>query len=176
LGEGECYGFFSVAVSVVFLVYLLLRISKMLGVNRQVVVTEPTAAPPELPRRSDAEVNALLASMPTAWVTYEGMTPPLQLKIRGLSHELYRRFTKAQLDAFARDTLNSMSPSEAMEVVKSLLPDVNAAAYVMDWKGATYPNGKPLPYTQDNMASLMRKDDMLRNFVSDEAGKLGPAW
>jgi hypothetical protein len=114
--------------------------------------------------------------MPTAWVTYDGMTPPLQLKIRGLTQELYRRFTKAQLDAFGRDTLNSLPPSEAMEVVKGLLPDVNAAAYVLDWKGATYPNGKPLPYTPDNMASFMRKDDMLRNFVSDEAGKLGPAW
>jgi hypothetical protein len=168
--------FLSVAVSVVFLIYLLLRISRMLGGNRQVVLTEPAAGPPELPHRSDAEVDALLASMPTAWVTYDGMTPPLQLKIRGLSHELYRRFTKAQLDAFGRDTLNSLPPSEAMEIAKSLLPDVNAAAYVVDWKGATYPNGNPLPYTPDNMAALMRKDEMLRNFVSDEAGKLGPAW
>lgn len=168
--------FLSVAVSVVFLIYLLLRISRMLGGNNRVVHTEPVASPPELPHRSDEEVNALLASMPTAWVTYDGMTPPLQLKIRGLTQELYRRFTKAQLDAFGRDTLNSLPPSEAMEVVKGLLPDVNAAAYVLDWKGATYPNGKPLPYTPDNMASFMRKDDMLRNFVSDEAGKLGPAW
>ncbi len=148
----------------------------MLGGNRQIVATESAAALPELSHRSDAEVSALLANMPTTWVTYEGMTPPLQLKIRGLSHELYRRFTKAQLDAFGRDALNSMSPSEAMEVVKGLLPDINATAYVIDWKGATYPNGKPVPYTPDNMASLMRKDDLLRNFVSDEAGKLGPAW
>ena len=169
-------GFLAVAVSVVFLIYLLLRISRMLGGNRQVVITEPVAGPPELPHRSDSEVNALLTSMPTAWVTYDGMTPPLQLKIRGLSHELYRRFTKAQLDAFGRDTLNSLPPSETVEIVKKLLPDVNAAAYVVDWKGATYPNGKPLPYTPDNMAALMRKDEMLRNFVSDEAGKLGPAW
>jgi hypothetical protein len=167
--------FLSVAVSVVFLIYLLLRISRMLDGNGRVVHTEPSVTP-ELPRRSDEEVDALLASMPTAWVTYDGMTPPLQLKVRGLTQELYRRFTKARIDAFGRDTLNSLPPNEAMEVVRGLLPDVNASAYVLDWSGATYPNGKPLPYTPDNMAALMRKDDMLRNFVSDEAGKLGPAW
>ena len=87
----------------------------MLGGNRQIVATESAAALPELSHRSDAEVSALLANMPTTWVTYEGMTPPLQLKIRGLSHELYRRFTKAQLDAFGRDPLNTMSPSAARE-------------------------------------------------------------
>lgn len=168
--------FLSVAVSVVFLIYLLLRISRMLGGNAQVGATEPDPGPPDLPRRSDEEVKTLLASMPTTWVTYDGITPPLQLQIRGLTQELYRRFTKEQLDAFGRDTLDSLPPSAAMEVMKGLLPHINAAAYVLDWRGAKYPNGKPLPYTRDNMASLMRKDDMLRNFVSDEAGKLGPAW
>ncbi|HKZ09222.1 MAG TPA: hypothetical protein VJL61_00785 [Rhodanobacteraceae bacterium] len=168
--------FLSVAVSIVFLVYLLLRISRMLGGGTRVVQVGPDVAPPELPHRSDTEINALLASMPTAWVTYEGMTPPLQLKVRGLSHELYRRFTKAKLDAYGRDLLNSLPPSEAIAIAKSLLPDVNAAAYVVDWKGAMYPNGKAVPYSPDNMATLMRKDEMLRNFISDEAGKLGPAW
>jgi hypothetical protein len=35
-----------------------------------------------------------------------------------------------------------------------------------------HPNGKPLPFSPDNLASLMRKDEMLTNFISDETGKL----
>ena len=169
-------GFISAAVSVAFLIYLILRISRMVWGTTTVVSTAPAPGLPDLPDRSKAEVNALLASMPTAWVTYEGMTPPLQLKLRGLTHELYRRFTTEFLDAYGRQNFDHLPQHEIMEVMMKILPDLNASAYVLDWKGATYTNGNPLPYTRDNMASLMRKDEMLRNFVSDQAGKIGPGW
>lgn len=167
--------FLSVAVSVVFLVYLLLRISRMLGGGRRVLLTEPAAAPSELPHRSDAEVNALLASMPMAWVTYRGMTPPLQLKIRCMSQELYRRFAIAELDPDGQDVFKGLPTSKIAEIAAFHLPDINAAALVVDWKGVMYPNGNPVPYSPSNMASFMRKDEMLLNFVADEAGKLAKA-
>jgi hypothetical protein len=163
---------------VVFLVYLLLRISRMVGGGTRTVVVDqsPHDDRPKLPDRSTGEIQSLLDSMPTEWVTYEGMTPPLRLKVRGMTHELYRRFTRAQLDAFGQDTLDKLPMAQKMEVTKSLLPIINATAYVVDWSGAQYPNGKPLPYTPENLATFLRKDEMLRNFVSNEASRIGPAW
>jgi hypothetical protein len=170
-------GFLSVAVSVVFLIYLLLRISRMVGGTTTTVVSHQTiGVPPDWPHRSDAEIQALLASMPTEWVTYEGMTPPLQLKVRGLTQELFRRFVSAQHDNFGRDVLARLSTSEQIEVGKSLLPNVISLAYVVDWKGVAYPNGNPVPYTPDNLASLLRKDEMLTNFIDAQAERIGPAW
>ena len=168
--------FLSITISVALLVYLALRISKMVGGDTAIASRQAIGGLPELPNCSDADIELLLASMPTAWTTYQGMTPPLELKVRGLSHELYRRFTKLHLDAYGRHILDTLTPSEVMEVGQSLLPNINAAAYVVDWKGAAYQNGNPIPYSPENLASFMRKDEMLRNFVSEEAGKIGPAW
>ena len=61
---------------------------------------------------------------------------------------------------------------QKMELMKTFLPDINAQAYVLDWEGAQYPNGNPLPFSPDRLAILMRKDEILRVFVTDEAWKL----
>ena len=171
-------GLLSGVIGVVFLVYLLLRISRMLGggARTMVVDQEPHDDRPTLPDRSTGELQTMLDSMPVEWVTYEGMTPPLRLKVRGLTQELYRRFTRAQLDAFGQDTLDKLPMAQKMDVMKGLLPVINATAYVLDWSGAQYPNGNTLPYTPENLATFMRKDEMLRNFVSNEAGRIGPTW
>lgn len=171
-------GFLSGVIGVVFLIYMLLRISRMLGGGARTVIVnqEPYDDRPKLPDRSAGELQTLLESMPTEWVTYEGMTPPLRLKVRGLTQELYRRFSRAQLDAFGQATLDTLPMAQKMEVMKSLLPVINATAYVLDWSGAQYSNGNALPYTPENLATLMHKDEMLRNFVSNEANRMGPKW
>jgi hypothetical protein len=167
-------GVLSALVSVAFLVYLLLRISKMVGGTRTVSTNRPEGDSTTFPKRSEAEIDSLLASMPTAWVVYDGMTPALNLKIRGMTEELYRRFTSRALDDYGRQVLNSLPYQEMMAVAASLLPSINAEAYVVEWNGAQYPNGNPLPATVDNLAMLIRNDEMLRNFISNEAERLSP--
>lgn len=168
-------GALSALIGVVFLVYLLLRIVRMLDGGPRTPSVAPQG-PPELPKRSEAEIETLLESMPTKWVAYEGMTPPLELKIRGLTYELWRRFARHHLDQFGQHTLDALPVAEAAKVSASLLPNINDQAYVLDWRGMTYPNGNPLPYTSENLATLMRKDEFLMNFVSKEAEKLSPDW
>jgi hypothetical protein len=65
--------------------------------------------------------------------------------------------------------------AEKLEVMKGFLPDINAHAYVLDWKGVTYPNGHPLPFSHVRLAAMMRKDDVLREFISEESFKLSQA-
>lgn len=173
-------GFLSGLIGVVFLVYMLLRISRMLGGPRSTVVITNPAAPPQLWGKSAAEIQSSLDNMPTKWVAYEGMTPPLQLKIRGLTGDLYQTFVHFHVDAYGRQQLESMSPQDRAETLQKLRPAINAEAYVVDWNGAQYPNGNPLRFSPDNLAAFMRKDEMLVNFISEEAGNLantnGLAW
>ena len=170
-------GFLSAVIGVVFLIYLLLRISRMVGGTTTTTVTHETYDErPELPNRSEAEIQSLLSNMPTKWVTYQGMTPPLELKIRGMTEELYRRFMRNYFDAYGQHNLDRLPAHEKMEIMKTMLPDINARAYVVDWSSAQYPNGNPLPFTPDNLAALIRKDELLRNFISDESAKLDVPW
>ena len=174
-------GFLSGLIGVVFLIYLLLRISRIVGgTTRAKAAFRPSSNSPELWEKGQAEIQSLLDAMPTAWVTYDGMTPPLKLKIRGLSGDLYQTFVHSHLDAYGREGLASMPYQDQVETMKNLRPTINAEAYVLDWSGAQYPNGKPLPFSPDNLASFMRKDEMLTNFISDETGRLatvaGLAW
>jgi hypothetical protein len=168
-------GVLSAIIGVVFLIYLLLRIAGMVGgPSRSVqVINEPHDDRPALPDRSPEEVEALVASMPTAWVVYEGMTPSLNIQVRGLTEELYRRFTRAQADAFGQEVLARLPMTEKLNLMTGWIPIINAQGYVVRWSGAQYPNGKPLPATSENLAMLMRKDEMLKNFISEEANKLG---
>ena len=109
-------GILSVAVSVVFLVYLLLRISGMVGgtTTRTTIVEERYDHRPKLSDLSEAEIQSQYAMMPTDWVIYQGMSPPLQLKVRGLTEELYRRVMRRHLDAFGQDTLERMPMPEKL--------------------------------------------------------------
>ena len=104
------------------------------------------------------------------------MTPPLKLKLRGLTEELYRRFTRSCIDIHGRDNLDMLTMNEKLEIMKGLLPNINAKAYVTDWSDAQYPNGTPMAYASDDLAVFMRKDEFLRNFISEEARKLAPDW
>ena len=47
---------------------------------------------------------------------------------------------------------------------------------MVDWSGAHYQNGMPLPYTPDKLAALMRKDEMLKIFISAESEKTSSSW
>ena len=170
-------GFLSGVIGVVFLIYLLLRISRMLGssTSGRVIPSESYDTRPKLPTRSETEIQTILDSMPTKWLIYEGSTPPLNIRVRGLSREFYRRFWRNHLDTM-QNYLDTLPPKEKQDFVMSQTPNVNALAYVVEWNGALYPNGNPLPGTVDNLAVLIRKDEMLRNFISEESGKISPDW
>jgi hypothetical protein len=167
-------------ISVVFLIYLLMRIVRM-AENSKSSTYEVTDKPggiydarPKLPFRTGDEIQKQLQSMPTTWARYPGCTPPLDLRIRGMTEELYRRFTRTYFEESGmRDHLDQLPPAQQFEIMSSQLPEINARAYVIDWRGATYPNGAPLPYAPAHLAALMRQDKLLMTFVSDEAGKLG---
>lgn len=168
-------GVLTVIVTVVFLVYLLLRIAGMVGGGSPNTASSTLSEDnrPALPHRTPQEVQALFDSMPSEWVSYEGATPTLNLHVRGVTHELYRRVTRNHMEAYGLSVLDNMPIEQKMEVSNGMLPSINATAYVIGWRGAEYPNGKPLPYTPENLATLMRKDEMLRNFVSAESQRIG---
>jgi hypothetical protein len=168
LGRKAIMALLSVLISIAVLILLVARIARLSGGSSMI----PQADPFPLPDRTADEVERMLAEMPTRWVTYNGMTPPLQLKVRAVTEELYRRFTRAQMDAIGQKNIATLPFQERMKLMQSFLPDINARAYVLDWQGAAYPNGQPLPYTPDHLAILMRNDELLRLFVTDEAGRL----
>lgn len=51
-----------------------------------------------------------------------------------------------------------------------------AEAYVLDWEGATYPNGAPMLYSPENLAAFMATDPHLVAFIRQEAHRLSPKW
>ena len=167
----------SVLIGIAFFFYLILRIGRMLSgsQHRGIVKQEIRDDRPKLPDRSDDEIQRILSGMLDKWVVYPGTTPPIQLRVRAISEEMYRRYSRAHADAFGQDTLDRLPMAEKVEVMKGLLPDINAHAYVVDWKGVTYPNGHPLPFSHDQLAAMMRKDDALRLFITDESFKLSQA-
>lgn len=164
----------SLAISVALLFYLILRIVGSLFSSKHEVVVKREFRDdrPKLPQRTEDEIQGILASMPNKWVIYPGMTPPIQLRVRAISEEMYRRYSRAHMDLFGQDKLDPLPMAEKLEVIKGFLPDVNAHAYVLDWKGVTYPNGHPLPFSYDRLAAMMREDEALREFVSAESFKL----
>lgn len=168
-------GILSILVSVAFLIYLLLRIERMTTRSRSTVASAPTPSrASDLPDLSEAEIQTQLATMPTKWVSYEGMTPPLKLRIRGLNRDLYRLLTRAEFERHGYGNPETLSRDVLVKVVEQLHPIINANNLVVDWNGAQYPNGNPMPYSPDNLVILMRKDPFLSNFIAEEAGKLGP--
>ena len=102
-------GVLSVTIGVAFLVYLLLRIASILGGQNtkvgstHVMTEEHYDNRPILPKKSAEEIGGELAQLPSKWLMYDGATPPLELKVRGITEELYRRLMRAHLDAFGQN-------------------------------------------------------------------------
>ncbi len=119
------------------------------------------------PVRAAQELQTQAASMPVAWVTYPGATPPLKLKIRGCSEEMYQGAWRKYTDLFAQ---------LSREQIHAYRPLINAEIYVLDWEGALYPNGVPIPFTPDGLAILLRNDPHLDAFLSDQVRQVSPKW
>ncbi len=166
-------GFVFGAIAVLSLVYLILRILKIVGGERVVVEARGWNEPlPPLPARSSEEVAAMIADMPSNWLIYDGMTPSLRLQIRGQSYENYRRVTRKYIDEIGQDNFALLSPEQLQSVNNLIMSE----AYVVAWEGAHYPNGNPLPFTPQNLAILLDRDAFLVSFITDEAHRLSPLW
>ena len=172
-------------ISVAFLTYLVLRISGMIGGYRATVTLGTTGTPETpppfdpnrfntspLPQRTQTELEQIVSSMQTEWVTYAGATPPLRLRVRGQSYEGFRRVIRKYIDLKGQDHFDRLSQEQKMEF---LLP-VIADAYVSDWEGAQYPNGNAMPFSPANLAIMMAKDPHLGAFVKSEAERISPPW
>ena len=122
--------------------------------------------------RTAAEIGAISDTMSSEWCVYEGVTPPLRLKIRGQSLENYARITRLHLDEFGRDSYAALPPQQQAQI----LSRISADAYVVDWEGALYPNGNPLPFTQQNLMAMIEKDSFLWPFIQEHAHRLSPPW
>lgn len=170
-----------VIVSVLFAVYLLLRILKMLGGG------SANAAPPSrssekfdpnrfntapLPERSAAELESQKNDLKSEWVTYQGATPPLKLLIQGQSYESYRRVVRSQIDLVGQENVERLPPEALADLNRTIL----ANAYVKDWEGAQYPNGNVMPFTPDNLVVRLSGDPYLETFITGEAKRVSPPW
>ena len=163
-------------LGVLLIVVLILPIIQMVRGTQSLITVvhsdDRQIAPPRLPDRTTEEVEALIESMPSKWVFYEGMTPPLKLKVRYQTYENFRRFSRKYIDGIGQHNFERLSQEQQQD----LLLHIAADAYVCDWEGAHYPNGNPLPYTPANLFSLMTSDPLLINFITEQSHKLGPPW
>jgi hypothetical protein len=185
-------GFVYGLISILFLVYLVLRIVKML--TQKPAAPKRPASPinwnfkndpsPDskfdpnrfntaaLPKRSSEEIKRQYDSMPSEWITYNGLTPPLRLKVRGQSYESFRRVARKYIDLVGQATFERYSDAQKAEVNNHII----AEAYVTDWEGPQYPDGNPMLYTPANLVILMSKDEHLLPHVTSEAQRISPAW
>jgi hypothetical protein len=174
------------AVGVLFAVYLLLRISRMLGATKTTVEFVPAPqpqAPTEtfhddrfntapLPERSASELAEQANALKSEWVTYNGFTPPLKLLIKGQSYESYRRVARSQIKLLGQQNVERLSSEQMADFNRSIV----ARAYVGDWEGAQYPNGNAMPFSPENLRLLMAKDPYLESFITNEAKRVSPPW
>ncbi len=158
-------------VVVIAIYYLFLRPYKIIyrvrtrwDPNRFNTAPVPTRSSQQLKERDDA--------LQSEWITYNGRTPPLRLKVRGNSYEGFRRVVRKYIDTIGQDHFDRLAEAER---VQFLLP-VMAEAYVLDWDGAQYQNGTPMPYSPANLVLLMAGDQHLIAFVKQEAERISPAW
>jgi hypothetical protein len=170
-------------IAIFFLIYLVLRIVRMLSPRSRVAVDRSKTEAEErfsadrfntapLPAQSAEETAKQLASQPTEWVTYNGMTPPLRLNIRGQSYESYRRVARVHIDVVGQKNMERFSEAQIAGINNLIVAD----AYVTDWEGAKYPNGNPMPFSPQDLAVLLSKDEHLLAFVSREAKRISPPW
>ncbi|MBS0195071.1 MAG: hypothetical protein JSR34_12615 [Proteobacteria bacterium] len=160
--------FLSVAISVAFLIYLILRILRMLGGTTATVQTRMQAiqAGPDI---TDKAILSQLDRMPTEWVTYAGAGLTFRLKIRGLSEVLRSKISQTYLMSVGSDNIH---PSAMQEFVMTHLPEVTARCYVTDWEGAKNADRSTIRYTPDNLAYFLRKDEAMLEFVLSEAARV----
>jgi hypothetical protein len=172
-------------VTVLFLIYLLLRIFGMLGVSKPVVTVQQVqnSGPQEkfdpthfntahLPQRTAEEIHQIQDSMSIEWVVYSGATPPLRLRVSGQTYESYRRIVRKHIDEIGQENMERLSP----ELLNSFNNAIIADAYVVDWEGAQYPNGNAMPYSTENLSVLLARDPYLLNFLTTEARRISPPW
>jgi hypothetical protein len=120
-----------------------------------------------LPSRDEQEIAAMFAAMPRQWVKYPGRSPALMLELRGLSRDLYCRIARKHLTGASAD------PADAATLACKL--DNIVDAYMLGWKGATFVDGTPVPYSTAVLAAMMLEDPHLSVFVCQEARRLSPA-
>jgi hypothetical protein len=75
-------------------------------------------------------------------------------------------------DRMGQDHFDRLSDAERMQ----FMPLFIAEAYVIEWEGAQYQNGAPMPYSPANLALFMAGDEPLIAFVQQEAERIGPPW
>jgi hypothetical protein len=169
----------SISIGLLLIGLLVLLIARAVSATR--MTTPPLRV---VPSRSDGwvdyapgnktaeEVQAVSDAMPSEWCVYEGMTPPLRLKIRGQSRENYVRITRQHIGGHGPDSYALLTEAQRNDLNLRITAD----AYVTDWEGATYPNGNPLPFSLDNLMALIEKDTLLLAFIRDNAHRLSPPW
>jgi hypothetical protein len=121
--------------------------------------------PPPLSR---AEFERQVAAMPVEWIVYEGSTPPLKLKIRGISEALYRQFARRHIGTIGEDIYNRMTPEQQRAVTRA----INAELYVLDWDDARYANGNKIPFSAPSLELLLQKDPDLEAFLNGQIRRI----
>jgi hypothetical protein len=170
----------SIIIGVLSAIFLLLRIAQMLGGSVPIAARKKpievfsgdrfNIAP--LPKRPAKEIAAQISALKTEWVTYNGMTPPLQLLIRGQSYESYRRVVRSEIDVIGQRNFERLSTQQQAEISRLIV----ARAYVGEWEGAEYTNGNPMPFSSENLSLLIASDPHLEVFIVTEAGRISPPW
>jgi hypothetical protein len=158
---------FVVAVIAIYFIFSLLNVYRLRprwDPNRFNTAPLPTRSAEQLKARDDASESH--------WVTYNGRTPPLRLKVRGNSYEGFRRVCRKYIDSIGQDHFDRLAEADR---VQFMLP-VMAEAHVLDWDGAQYQNGTPMPYSPANLALFMAEDQHLIAFVAQEGGRISPRW
>jgi hypothetical protein len=176
--------FFSFLISILVVAILALVVVRMIVGTKTTVTMIPgsvdqsgkfypaIAGASPLPQRTSEEIERLLNSMPVAWIIYNGMTPPLRLRIRGTNDELYRRFCRKFIDGVGQENFSHFSPQQ----IAAARCCINAEAYAVDWEGPKYPNGNAIPFSPSILATMLQKDSFFDAFLTEEVGKLTPNW
>lgn len=128
----------------------------------------PPVALPLTPEEFDRQA----ASMAIEWVTYEGMTPPLKLKIRGTTEMTYRQVCRKYINAIGQEQFEQWPENQKLGLIRT----VNSELYVLEWEGAQYGNGNPMPFSPSNLALLLEQDPHLNAFLSDEVARISPQF
>jgi hypothetical protein len=166
----------AIIIGLLVIVVLIFRIIQMAGGTRAVYTVVHHQQPADIDEasgyRSPEEIKAISDAMPSEWCLYEGMTPPLMIKIRGQSEENYTRIVRQNMGAIGRENFKFLSEAQKDELHKRSCIE----AYVINWEGALYPNGHPLPFSVGNLMGLIERDPLIFPFIIDNAHRLSPPW
>ena len=168
----------SVVIGGLFAIFLVLCIVQLLGANIPAanrkkpveVFSENRFNTAPLPKRTTKEIEAQTSNLRKEWATYNGMTPPLKLLIRGQSYVSYRRIVRSQIDVIGQQNFERMLPLQKADFNRSII----TYAYVGDWEGAQYANGNLMPFSPANLSLLISNDPYLEAFIVTEARRVSP--